>query len=99
MIDNLLLALHLLGAVIWVGGMAFALLVLRPSLAELEPAARLALHGRVSDGRQRDRFCDEDRRGELSACARAFEERLACFSCHAFAHYQEGIDAEASISA
>jgi uncharacterized membrane protein len=42
-----LLALHLLGAVLWVGGMAFALAVLRPSLAVLEPPQRLALHGQV----------------------------------------------------
>ena len=40
-------ALHLLGAVVWVGGMFFALLVLRPSLSVLEPAQRLALHGQV----------------------------------------------------
>lgn len=42
-----LLALHILGAVVWVGGMAFALLVLRPALAVLEPAQRLALHAQV----------------------------------------------------
>ena len=42
-----LLAIHLLGAVLWVGGMAFALAVLRPSLAVLEPPQRLALHGQV----------------------------------------------------
>jgi uncharacterized membrane protein len=40
-------ALHLLGAVVWVGGMFFALLVLRPSLSVLEPGQRLALHGQV----------------------------------------------------
>lgn len=40
-------ALHLLGAAVWVGGMFFALLVLRPSLAVLEPPQRLALHGQV----------------------------------------------------
>lgn len=40
-------ALHLLGAVIWVGGMFFALLVLRPSLAVLEPPQRLMLHRQV----------------------------------------------------
>lgn len=39
--------LHLLGAVVWVGGMFFALLVLRSSLAVLEPPQRLALHGQV----------------------------------------------------
>ncbi len=41
------LAAHLLCAVIWVGGMFFALLVLNPSLAALEPAPRVALHHRV----------------------------------------------------
>lgn len=40
-------ALHLLGAAVWVGGMFFALLVLRPSLSVLEPPQRLALHGQV----------------------------------------------------
>ena len=44
---SLLLAVHLLCAVVWVGGIAFALMVLRPSLAVLEPAQRLALHGQV----------------------------------------------------
>ncbi len=47
MTGSLLLALHLLGAVVWVGGMAFSLLVLRPSLAVLEPAQRIALHRAV----------------------------------------------------
>ena len=47
MLSGALLALHLLGAMAWVGGMAFALLVLRPSLAVLEPAQRLALHREV----------------------------------------------------
>ena len=42
-----LLILHILGAVTWVGGMAFSILVLRPSLAVLEPAQRLDLHARV----------------------------------------------------
>ncbi|MES2711396.1 MAG: CopD family protein [Pseudomonadota bacterium] len=41
---NPLYALHLLGAVIWVGGMAFALLALRPAVhATLEGPQRLAL--------------------------------------------------------
>ena len=44
---NILLALHLLAAVVWVGGMGFALLVLRPSLAVLQPPQRLALHAQV----------------------------------------------------
>ncbi len=46
-VAGVLLALHLLGAAVWVGGMAFALLVLRPSLAVLEPPQRLALHREV----------------------------------------------------
>jgi uncharacterized membrane protein len=39
----LLLALHILAAVFWVGGMAFAYTVLRPATGALEPAVRLAL--------------------------------------------------------
>jgi uncharacterized membrane protein len=41
------IALHTLAAVIWVGGMFFAYLVLRPSAGALEPAIRLALWQRV----------------------------------------------------
>jgi uncharacterized membrane protein len=44
---SLVLAAHILCAVIWVGGMAFALFVLRPSLVALEPPQRLALHAQV----------------------------------------------------
>src|SRR6202047_2807563 len=39
----LLLAVHLLAAVFWVGGMAFAYTVLRPAAGALDPAVRLAL--------------------------------------------------------
>jgi uncharacterized membrane protein len=41
------LAFHVLGAVIWVGGMFFAYVVLRPSAGALEPPVRLALWSRV----------------------------------------------------
>jgi uncharacterized membrane protein len=41
------LAIHILAAVIWVGGMFFAYLVLRPSAGPLEPALRLSLWQRV----------------------------------------------------
>jgi uncharacterized membrane protein len=41
------LAVHVLCAVIWVGGMFFAYVVLRPSLAVLEPVQRIALHTQV----------------------------------------------------
>ena len=44
---TVLIALHVLAAVIWVGGMFFAYLVLRPSAGPLEPALRLALWNRV----------------------------------------------------
>ena len=44
MLGQLLYVLHVLGAVLWVGGMGFALLALRPALAPLEPPARLAVH-------------------------------------------------------
>ena len=41
------LAVHALCAVIWVGGMFFAYVVLRPSLSVLEPIQRIALHTQV----------------------------------------------------
>jgi len=44
---GVLKALHVLCAIVWVGGMFFAYVVLRPSMAVLEPAQRLALHGQV----------------------------------------------------
>jgi uncharacterized membrane protein len=43
----LLLALHLLAAVYWVGGMAFAYTVLRPSAGAIDPPLRLPLWRRV----------------------------------------------------
>jgi len=38
---------HILAAVVWVGGMFFALLVLRPATGPLDPPARLDLWARV----------------------------------------------------
>ncbi|MCB1898106.1 MAG: CopD family protein [Rhodocyclaceae bacterium] len=38
---------HLLGVIVWVGGMAFAWLCLRPAAAVLAPADRLTLWGAV----------------------------------------------------
>ena len=43
----LLVPLHILAAMIWVGGMFFAYLVLRPALGPLEPEARAAVWQRV----------------------------------------------------
>ena len=40
-------AFHIVAAVIWVGGMFFALVVLRPSAGPLDPPTRLALWQRV----------------------------------------------------
>jgi uncharacterized membrane protein len=42
-----LIALHQLAATFWVGGMAFALLVLRPAGMAIDPAPRLGLWRRV----------------------------------------------------
>ena len=44
---SLSLAIHTLAAVLWLGGMFFAHLVLRPSTGPLDPATRLALWERV----------------------------------------------------
>jgi uncharacterized membrane protein len=43
------LILHILSAVVWVGGMFFALLVLRPATAPLDPGPRLELWARTLD--------------------------------------------------
>jgi uncharacterized membrane protein len=40
-------ALHLLATVLWIGGMAFIILVLEPSLATVDPAARGKIMGTV----------------------------------------------------
>ena len=40
-------AFHVVAAVIWVGGMFFALVILRPSTGPLDPPTRLALWQRV----------------------------------------------------
>ena len=44
---GIVLAIHILCIVIWVGGMFFALVVLRPSLSTLDPAPRVAVHSQV----------------------------------------------------
>ena len=44
---GLVLAVHILAMAAWTGGMAYALLVLRPSLATLPVAERLAFHGQT----------------------------------------------------
>ncbi len=44
---NTLRAVHVLGATVWVGGMVFALFILRPSLGLLPPGQRLSLHAAV----------------------------------------------------
>jgi len=44
---SILVAVHLLAALYWVGGMFFAHMVLRPAALELDAAARLSLWDRV----------------------------------------------------
>ena len=41
------ITLHILAAIVWVGGMFFAYMVLRPAAIELEPPQRLALWSRT----------------------------------------------------
>ena len=43
----LVLVIHVLAAVIWVGGMFFAYQILRPAMQSLEPAVRLPLWART----------------------------------------------------
>ena len=40
---NLFLFLHIAGTIFWMGGMAFMVLALRPSLGQLQPPVRLPL--------------------------------------------------------
>ncbi len=47
MTTTIAIALHALAAIIWVGGMFFALLVLRPAAGGFEPADRLGLWSRA----------------------------------------------------
>ena len=47
MLLSLLISLHLLGVLFWVGGITFAYTVLRPAAGPLEPPVRLALWRRV----------------------------------------------------
>lgn len=47
MFYSLLIALHVLGSIVWVGGMFFAILVLRPATQVLEPHDRLVLFSKV----------------------------------------------------
>ncbi len=44
---SIAITLHVIAAIIWVGGMFFAVYVLRPAAADLEAADRVALWGRA----------------------------------------------------
>jgi uncharacterized membrane protein len=48
-IATVALTLHVVAAVVWVGGMFFALVALRPATAPLDPGPRLLLWSRVLD--------------------------------------------------
>jgi uncharacterized membrane protein len=41
---RLMHVLHVLGAVVWVGGMFFTTLIVRPTLADLEPSRRVDIY-------------------------------------------------------
>ena len=41
---HLMHVLHVLGAVVWVGGMFFAVLMMRPALMDLDPARRVDVY-------------------------------------------------------
>lgn len=44
---NVVLAVHLLAMTVWVGGMAYTLMVLRPAMTVLDPTMRRSLHGQT----------------------------------------------------
>ncbi len=46
-ISSILIVIHVFAAIVWVGGMFFAYIILRPSLSSAEPPRRLALWGSV----------------------------------------------------
>jgi uncharacterized membrane protein len=50
LLPSIAVMVHVLSAVVWVGGMFFALLVLRPASGPLEPPVRLALWRRGFGG-------------------------------------------------
>jgi uncharacterized membrane protein len=50
LVPTVAVILHVLSAVVWVGGMFFALIVLRPASGPLEPPVRLVLWERVFAG-------------------------------------------------
>ena len=44
-ISSISITIHIFAAIVWVGGMFFAYIILRPSLSDAEPPQRLALWG------------------------------------------------------
>src|SRR5215469_4854708 len=50
LVPSLVLILHVWSAIVWIGGMFLALLVLRPAVGALDPPVRLALWRRVFGG-------------------------------------------------
>jgi uncharacterized membrane protein len=47
MLHSLMVSLHLLAAVIWVGGMFFAYMMVRPAMAALQPPEPVRMWGRI----------------------------------------------------
>src|SRR5436190_5407420 len=83
-IATIALILHIFSAVVWVGGMFFALFVLRPATAALEPGTRLDLWLRVFErffvwGIRRDRAALGERlRDDFRRLCRVQRHRPAC---------------------
>jgi uncharacterized membrane protein len=49
MLHSILVALHVLAAIIWVGGMFFAYMMVRPAMGELQPPDPVKMWGRIFD--------------------------------------------------
>ena len=49
MLHSVLVALHVLAAIIWVGGMFFAYVMVRPAMAGLQPPEPVKMWGRIFD--------------------------------------------------
>ena len=46
-ISSISITIHIFAAIVWVGGMFFAYIILRPSLSDAEPPQRLEIWGGV----------------------------------------------------
>ena len=87
----LVTAIHLLCVVLWVGGMAFLLLTLRPSVNSIDASARLVLQGGATGSEQHRTAQQRETEGvppgaDSDGRSRRSEERDE--------HHEESIDAD-----